>query len=138
MKTKDKIEAKDSPKTEDVALDVPRLVLPIPAPSYPCMNCSDDYSWPSGDLWWSDREKNWVCAICWDERDCFYDDDGEPLESEPKGISLAEEIISQIPCKCECGEDSTGWVNINCCNICGLPHEDEKLNWKFQHKNFSR
>ena len=31
--------------------------------------------------------------------------------------------------KCNCGEESTGWVQIKCCNICGMPHEDEEMNW---------
>ncbi len=37
--------------------------------------------------------------------------------------------------KCACGEDSTGWVEIKCCNICGLPHKDETLTWSFSPAN---
>ena len=32
--------------------------------------------------------------------------------------------------KCNCGEKSTGYTTIRCCNICGLPLPDEP--WKFQ------
>ena len=31
--------------------------------------------------------------------------------------------------KCKCGEASTGWTEIKCCNICGKPHKDEKIPW---------
>jgi hypothetical protein len=37
--------------------------------------------------------------------------------------------------KCACGEDSTGWVEIKCCNICGLPHKDETITWSFSPAN---
>jgi hypothetical protein len=37
--------------------------------------------------------------------------------------------------KCTCGEDSTGWVEIKCCNTCGLPHKDETLAWGFSPAN---
>ena len=37
--------------------------------------------------------------------------------------------------KCACGEESTGWVEIKCCNICGLPHKDETLTWGFSPAN---
>jgi hypothetical protein len=37
--------------------------------------------------------------------------------------------------KCACGKDSTGWVEIKCCNICGLPHKDETLAWGFSPAN---
>lgn len=37
--------------------------------------------------------------------------------------------------KCACGEDSTGWVEIKCCNICGLPHKDEAFTWSFSPAN---
>jgi hypothetical protein len=37
--------------------------------------------------------------------------------------------------KCACGDDSTGWVEIKCCNICGLTHKDETLPWVFFSAN---
>lgn len=33
--------------------------------------------------------------------------------------------------KCACGEKSTGWTRIKCCNVCGYPHEDETIAWNF-------
>ena len=37
--------------------------------------------------------------------------------------------------KCLCGEESTGWTTIQCCNVCGLPHKDERLKWGFHFEN---
>lgn len=31
--------------------------------------------------------------------------------------------------KCTC-DDSTGWTAIRCCNLCGLIHKSETLNWR--------
>lgn len=44
--------------------------------------------------------------------------------------ALAASHMSALPDKCQCGENSTGWTEIKCCNICGFPHPDEKLDWR--------
>jgi hypothetical protein len=33
------------------------------------------------------------------------------------------------PHKCTCGEASTGWTAIKCCNLCGNVHRDETIPW---------
>ena len=68
-------------------------VRPIPEALYPCVHCSDDYSWPASDLNWSEFDKGWVCDNCWDDRETNWD--GEDYIEKDKGISLAEEIKRQ-------------------------------------------
>ena len=63
---------------------------PIPKASYPCKYCSDDYTWPAVDLWWSDMDKAWVCDMCWGERDSAWN--GEVYFDEERVISLEDEI----------------------------------------------
>ena len=48
----------------------------------------------------------------------------------------AEEALSAASCSplelnCKCGNGSTGWMAIRCCNLCGLPHKDETTPWGF-------
>ena len=31
--------------------------------------------------------------------------------------------------RCQCS-DSTGWTTIRCCNLCGLMHKSETLDWR--------
>lgn len=59
--------------------------LPIPDALYPCLQCSEEFSWPAKDLFWSERCKAWVCDMCWD---C--DEHGGE-----QGTSLANEIKRQ-------------------------------------------
>jgi len=62
----------------------------IPKPLYPCKYCSDEYSWPATDLYWSEIDKDWVCDQCWDDRDSNWS--GEDYIERERGISLADEI----------------------------------------------
>ena len=68
----------------------------IPDPLYPCRYCAEEYSWPATDLWWSERDQDWVCEMCWDEhdRDLVVDARGEYVREE-RGPSLADEIKAQ-------------------------------------------
>ena len=65
----------------------------IPDALYPCRYCSEDYSWPAGDLFWSELDHDWVCDPCWDQRDSNWD--GENSIETEFGISLANEIKSR-------------------------------------------
>jgi hypothetical protein len=58
--------------------------LPIPEALYSCKHCREDYSWPAADLFWSDREKAWVCTECWD-----HEGHGQ------RGTTLQAEIMRQ-------------------------------------------
>ena len=66
---------------------------PIPEPLYSCCHCRDDYSWPAGDLFWSELDHDWVCDNCWSERDNNWD--GENYIETELGVSLANEIKSR-------------------------------------------
>lgn len=59
----------------------------IPEALYPCHYCREEYSWPAEDLHWSDIDKDWVCGLCWSDRDKGFD--------EPKGTWLPDEIKAQ-------------------------------------------
>ena len=37
--------------------------------------------------------------------------------------------------RCGCGSASTGWTEVRCCNICGLPHKAETMPWSFSPAN---
>lgn len=68
-----------------------------------------------------------------------HEPDGWPAVNTKLLSELADEIealqaVLSNP-KCRCGEESTGWVAIKCCNICGLPHKDETLEWGFSPSN---
>jgi len=60
--------------------------------------------------------------------------EGREKDQEITRLKLLLENAMHKP-KCACGQDSTGWVEIKCCNICGLPHKDEKLAWGFSPAN---
>jgi len=36
---------------------------------------------------------------------------------------------------CKCGEETTGWITVKCCNICGLPIPDETWNFECGEQN---
>ena len=63
---------------------------PIPKPLYPCAVCYDYYSWSEEDLYWSEREKTFVCAMCWDEFNRVLDS-----ETPEKSVCLDDEIRAQ-------------------------------------------
>ena len=54
---------------------------PIPEPVYPCKHCSEEYSWPSTDLNWSEIDEAWICDLCWGD-----------IDVEQKEVCLADEI----------------------------------------------
>ena len=41
--------------------------LPVPEAVYPCYICREDFSWPPQDLRWSEKVKEWICEVCWEE-----------------------------------------------------------------------
>jgi hypothetical protein len=59
----------------------------IPDAVYPCLHCSDTYSWPPEDLSWSEIEQGWVCGECWDDRDVENEESGGSLADELRGLS---------------------------------------------------
>ena len=63
---------------------------PIPEPCYPCAICYEDYTWPSTDLFWSEKRKEWICDLCWEE--AHWDIDSECPD---RGTTLAQEIKRQ-------------------------------------------
>lgn len=50
---------------------------------------------------------------------------------ETENTSTGPALTAADCSRCECGEDSTGWVEVKCCNICGRPHAEETLDWHF-------
>lgn len=64
-------------------------VRALPEALYSCLHCAEDRSWPAGDLNWSEKERGWVCGICWCDR---WDENDEELGDEERGPSLKAEI----------------------------------------------
>jgi hypothetical protein len=61
---------------------------PLPEPLYGCYGCSEDYSWPATDLFWSEPLNDWCCDHCWSDIDAHWREE----ECLAQGISLAEEL----------------------------------------------
>jgi len=86
-------------------------------------------------------KSGWKKRIEESERDIVIPEDwNEQLESEQHFLAKVDAILDSVnriekrvmqEAKCACGEDSTGWTEVKCCNICGLPHQDETLEWTF-------
>lgn len=93
QETKSKTDTTEQPSDEGVDETTCCAFLPLPEPSYPCLNqfCADEVSYPPDMLFWVDdgETRGWMCDNCWDQHD--WNDDEVPQ----KGISLEKEIIRQ-------------------------------------------
>ena len=98
------------------------------APATPCSRLADYLESPPPYRKHCTRERLWLVldahgdSVLWSDQELAVD------------AAVASLNAMHKP-KCACGEDSTGWVAIKCCNICGLPHKDEMLTWSFSPAN---
>ena len=58
---------------------------PIPEPRYPCKECYEEFSWYPEELFWSEKEDDWICGNCWEKE----------FHGKTMGCTLAEEIFNQ-------------------------------------------
>jgi hypothetical protein len=70
---------------------------PIPQALYGCYFCSEEYSRPAEELFWSKPFKAWVCDTCWRDHDEHWTSDGNDGNGSfcEYGISLEEELRSK-------------------------------------------
>jgi hypothetical protein len=57
------------------------------------------------------------------------------LEAAKARIAELETMLAAPKCSCD---DSTGWVGIRCCNLCGLPDQSERIPWRFNTPDTKR
>jgi len=67
---------------------------PIPQAFYKCFFCGDECFYPANELFWSEVFQAWICDICWDMQDKYWDHDNGSCCKY--GISLKKELNNRI------------------------------------------